>query len=376
MKEVVFLTGTRADYGKLKSLIEILNFDSNYNVSIIATGMHLLPKYGSTVNQIIEDNLGTVVMLPNYTQEQQMEITLAKTIENLSNFIDETLVDLLVVHGDRVEALAGAIVGAIRNVPVAHIEGGELSGTVDGMIRHSVTKLAHLHFVSNSISRKRLIQLGEQPDSIFEIGSPDIDIMFSNSLPSITEVRKRYEINFSEYAIVIFHPVTTEDTNIQEYVENLCQALIQSKENYVVIKPNNDRGSEIIQRSLNEKLVGPNFRHLTSMRFEFFLSLIKHSRFIIGNSSAGIREAPYYGVPAINIGSRQRNRSASKIVINSDADAQSIFAAIQRINGLDKKTEFEFGEGDSSIKFKNILDSILKWPISTDKIFNDVYNLI
>ena len=186
MKEVVFLTGTRADYGKLKSLIEILHLDSNYNVSIIATGMHLLPKYGSTVNQIIEDNLGEVVILPTYMQEQQMEITLAKTIENISNFVNETKVDLLVVHGDRVEALAGAIVGAIRNVPVAHIEGGEVSGTVDGLIRHSVTKLSHLHFVSNSISRKRLIQLGEQSDSIYEIGSPDIDIMFSNFLPSIT----------------------------------------------------------------------------------------------------------------------------------------------------------------------------------------------
>jgi UDP-N-acetylglucosamine 2-epimerase (hydrolysing) len=372
VNEVVFLTGTRADYGKLKSLIKILHLDSNYNVSIIATGMHLLPKYGSTVNQIIEDNLGNVVILPNYTQEQQMEITLAKTIENISNFISETKVDLLVVHGDRVEALAGAIVGAIRNVPVAHIEGGEVSGTVDGVIRHSVTKLAHLHFVSNSISRQRLIQLGEQPNSIFEIGSPDIDVMFSNFLPSIAEVRKRYEINFSEYAIVIFHPVTTEDDNVQEYAENLCQALIQSKENYVVIKPNNDRGSEIIQRSLNQKLVGPNFRHLASMRFEYFLTLIKHSRFMIGNSSAGIREAPYYGVPAINIGSRQRNRSKSKMVINSDSDTESIFEAIQRINGIDTKPEFEFGKGDSSIKFKSVLDNILKWPISIDKIFNDV----
>ena len=373
MKEVVFLTGTRADYGKLKSLIEILRIDSNYNVSIIATGMHLLPKYGSTVNQIIEDNLGDVVILPTYLQEQQMEITLAKTIENISNFINETKVDLLVVHGDRLEALAGAIVGAIRNVPVAHIEGGEVSGTVDGLIRHSVTKLSHLHFVSNSISRQRLIQLGEQSDSIFEIGSPDIDIMFSNFLPSITEVKKRYEINFSEYAIVIFHPVTTEENNVQEYAENLCQALIQSKENYIVIKPNNDRGSEIIQRSLNQKLVGPNFRHLASMRFEYFLSLIKNSRFIIGNSSAGIREAPYYGVPAINIGSRQRNRSTSKTIINSDSDTESIFTAIQSINGLDKNTEFEFGQGDSAIKFKSILDDILKWPISTDKIFNDVF---
>jgi UDP-N-acetylglucosamine 2-epimerase (hydrolysing) len=372
VNEVVFLTGTRADYGKLKSLIKILHLDSNYNVSIIVTGMHLLPKYGSTVIQIIEDNLGDVVILPNYTQEQQMEITLAKTIENISNFINETKVDLLVVHGDRVEALAGAIVGAIRNVPVAHIEGGEVSGTVDGVIRHSVTKLAHLHFVSNSISRQRLIQLGEQPNSIFEIGSPDIDVMFSNFLPSIAEVRKRYEINFSEYAIVIFHPVTTEDDNVQEYAENLCQALIQSKENYVVIKPNNDRGSETIQRILNQKLVGPNFRHLASMRFEYFLTLIKHSRFMIGNSSAGIREAPYYGVPAINIGSRQRNRSKSKMVINSDSDTESIFEAIQRINGIDTKPEFEFGKGDSSIKFKSVLDNILKWPISTDKIFNDI----
>ncbi|CAN2169601.1 WecB UDP-N-acetylglucosamine 2-epimerase [Candidatus Nanopelagicaceae bacterium] len=371
-KRISFLTGTRADYGKIKSLLSILNDDRKYQVDVLVTGMHLLPKYGETVSQVMLDGLGQIHLLPNQSSEQAMEVSLAKTIEQLSNFIQNNMPDLLVVHGDRIEALAGAIVGALRNVPVAHIEGGEVSGTIDGLIRHSISKLAHIHFVANEEAKSRLMQLGENEDSIYIIGSPDVDIMFSKELPGIEDVKQRYEIPFSKYAILTFHPVTTELKDLQTQIERICTAIINSEENFVVIKSNNDLGSEIIQKVIEEKLIAKNFKHLPSMRFEYFLTLMKNSQFMVGNSSAGVRETTYYGVPSINIGSRQRNRNKSNLIIDVNAVESEILVAISKTKLLKRDPQHSFGDGKSDQLFKEILDKEVVWPITTDKVFVDM----
>ena len=289
MQKVAFLTGTRADYGKLKALMQVLAESESFDVQVLVTGMHLLPQYGMTVSQIINDNIGTVHLIPNNTTSQTMESTLSKTIEQLAAFLEHNKMDLLIIHGDRIEALAGAIVGSLRNLPTAHIEGGEVSGTVDGLIRHSISKLAHLHFVSNETAKNRVIQLGEREDSIYVIGSPDVDVMLSNKLPSMSEVINRYKIPFDEYAIAIFHPVTNEISTLKNQIVQFCNALQESSENYIIIKPNNDLGTEIIQEELSKLDSKSKFLHVPSMRFEFFLTLLKNSKFIIGNSSAGVR---------------------------------------------------------------------------------------
>lgn len=343
----------------------------DFKISILVTGMHLLPQYGSTVGQVIEDNLGEVHFLPNLVGEQSMESALARTIEQVSNFTSENSLDLLVVHGDRIEALAGAIVGALRNIPTAHIEGGEVSGTVDGLIRHSVSKLSHLHFVSNREASRRLIQLGENQENIHVIGSPDIDIMLSNDLPDLEEVIKKYQIPFTEYAILIFHPVTTEIDKIQNQIDNLVRAINNDSRNFVIIKPNNDLGSEIIQRKL-ALLKGERFVHIPSMRFEYFLTLLKNAQLIAGNSSAGIREAPYYGVPTLNIGSRQLNRGFGPQIVNVDADEDSIALGLAQAMNLPRELTKDFGIGDAAQKFAEILTSPI-WPISTDKVFIDIH---
>jgi UDP-N-acetylglucosamine 2-epimerase (hydrolysing) len=372
MKNISFLTGTRADYGKIKPLMKSLGETGKFKISILVTGMHLLPQYGSTVGQVIEDNLGEVHFLPNLVGEQSMETALARTIEQLSIFTSDNHVDLLVVHGDRIEALAGAIVGALRNIPTAHIEGGEVSGTVDGLIRHSVSKLSHLHFVSNEEALKRLVQLGENPKNVHVIGSPDIDIMLSSTLPSLSEVRSKYEIPFEEYSIVIFHPVTTEVNEIQAQTSELVRAIEKDKSNYIIIKPNNDLGSEIVQGQL-ALLEGERFIHIPSMRFEYFLTLLKYSRMIVGNSSAGIREAPYYGVPTVNIGSRQLNRGSGPQIINVDPKESAITKGMGQAMELSKVITQEFGSGDAANKFRDILSSSDIWPISTDKVFIDIH---
>jgi UDP-N-acetylglucosamine 2-epimerase (hydrolysing) len=302
-----------------------------------------------------------------------MDLTLAKTIEGFSSYCKTINPDLIVIHGDRVETLAGAIVGSLNNILVAHIEGGELSGTIDELIRHSVTKLSHIHFVSNNEAAKRLIQMGEIKSSIFTIGSPDIDIMFSNNLPSKETVKEYYKIDFDTYAIVMFHPVTTEAKQMKQYANDFVESLLEIKENFVVIFPNNDLGSKYIIEAYHKIKDNSRFRIFPSLRFEYFLVLLKNAKFIIGNSSAGIREAPYYGIPIINIGTRQQNRSLNADIINVDYQKENIVKALElvlshKINPIVNN----FGNGNSAELFLNSLLSDEVWNINYQKQFKNI----
>src|SRR6476660_8536687 len=205
MRKILFLTGTRADFGKIKSLIQILENSEDFEVYVFVTGMHLLKEYGYTLVEIERCGFGNIHTFYNHTHESTMDLTLSKTIEGLSAYVKTVNPDMIVIHGDRVETLAGAIVGSLNNILVAHIEGGELSGTVDELIRHSVTKLSHIHFVSNDGAAKRLIQMGEMKSSVYTIGSPDVDIMFSGDLPDLQTAKAYYEIEFDNYAVAMFH---------------------------------------------------------------------------------------------------------------------------------------------------------------------------
>lgn len=372
MKKILFLTGTRADFGKIKSLISILEKNSGFEVFVFVTGMHLQKEYGYTLIEIERCNFKNLHTFENHTHETTMDLTLAKTIEGLSAYVKTIQPDMIIVHGDRVETLAGAIVGSLNNILVAHIEGGELSGTVDELIRHSVSKLCHIHFVSNEAAAKRLKQMGEINSSIFTIGSPDIDVMFSDELPHLETVKDYYKIPFEKYAIVMFHPVTTEVAEMTKYVDNFVRSLQNDHHNYVVIYPNNDLGSAYIIEGYNKLKANPRFRVFPSLRFEYFLTLLKSSQFIIGNSSAGIREAPYYGIPIINIGTRQQNRAVHSDIINVDYTTMSIQEALRNIDQQEiQKAKTDFGYGNSTQLFlESIMDSTI-WKINHQKQFRD-----
>ncbi len=372
-KKILFLTGTRADFGKIKSLIQILEAHSDFEVFIFVTGMHLQKEYGYTLLEVQRCGFSNVHTFENHTHETTMDLTLAKTIEGLSAFVKSCDPDMILVHGDRVEALAGAIVGSLNNILVAHIEGGEVSGTIDELIRHSTSKMSHIHFVSNEKAKERLLQMGELEESIFTIGSPDVDIMFSNNLPNIDAVKLYYEIPFQEYAIVMFHPVTTEVLHMDEYAKNFVEALLQDTHNFIVIFPNNDLGSKVILQAY--KLLENNirFRIFPSLRFEYFLILLKKAQFIIGNSSAGIREAPYYGLPIINIGTRQNNRSVHADIINTDYNYKSIQSALEIIdNHKVNATHSDFGVGNSAVLFLESLQKNDIWNLNHQKQFNEL----
>lgn len=375
MKKIIFLTGTRADYGKLKPLMQKMAEDGDFETHLFVTGMHLLTKYGYTCSEIEQNGFRNIYKFINQNDSDGMDHILAKTITGLSDYVREIKPDLLIVHGDRVEALAGAIVGSLNNIPTGHIEGGEVSGTIDELIRHAVTKLSHLHFVANKDARRRLVQLGEDTTSIHIIGSPDIDVMNSAALPTIDAVKNYYEINYDKYSILILHSVTTELDLLEFQVNEIIVALIESKLNYVVIYPNNDPGSEIILKEFNKKLlISNNFRIFPSMRFEYFLTLLKYSNFIIGNSSAGIREAPFFGVPTVNIGTRQNRRSNAPSIINAISTAKDIGIAISQIKTTKRIKFSDFGLGDSANEFIRIIKSLNLKEIETQKYFNDIGN--
>tara|TARA_Y100001935_G_C17306808_1_gene512835 strand:- start:972 stop:2126 length:1155 start_codon:yes stop_codon:yes gene_type:complete len=373
-KKILFITGTRADFGKLKPLMQSVDKSKTFSCNIFVTGMHLLSRYGSTHDEIRKSGFKNLYLFMNQiaiSENHQMDMILGKTIEGLGHYVREFKTDLIVVHGDRVEALAGAVVGALNNILVCHIEGGELSGTVDELIRHSITKLSHVHFVANDTARNRLIQMGESINSVFIIGSPEVDIMLSETLPAIEDVKRRYDIQFDDYNIFIYHPVTTELNDLQKKIKAVLNALVKSEQKYIVIYPNNDNGSDIIFSELQKQKDNNNFKFFPSIRFEYYISLMKNAKRVIGNSSAGVREASVFGVPSINIGTRQSNRGQYESIINVDENEQKILEAIEDVPKRFSPS-LDFGIGESA---KSFIDTISKksfWGIPNQKQFKDI----
>lgn len=372
-RKIVFLTGTRADFGKIKALVQTLENHNSFEPYLFVTGMHLLKEYGYTLIEVERCGFKNISTFHNHTDEATMDLTLAKTINGFSQYVKEVEPDLIVIHGDRVEALAGAIVGSLNNILVAHIEGGELSGTIDELIRHSVSKLSHIHYTSNEEAKMRLMQMGELEESIFTIGSPDVDIMFSDSLPDLNEVKRYYQIGFKSYGVAMFHPVTTEVDVIEGKANQFVDALIESNKNYVVIYPNNDLGSKYILKAYERLKTNSRFKVFPSIRFEYFLILLKYSEFIIGNSSAGVREAPYYGVPTINIGNRQLNRASSSKIINVPCEKALILKAFDNLCNIAEESTEKFGKGNSAKLFLDSLEASNIWSIDHQKQFKDAF---
>lgn len=370
-RKIVFITGTRADFGKLKPLMIRLQSEAMFEVHIFVTGMHMLSRYGYTCKEVEKASFKNIHKYINQNIDDNMDIILSKTITGLSDYVREIVPDLLLVHGDRVETLAGAIVGSLNNILVGHIEGGEVSGSIDEMLRHAVSKLSHTHFIANESAKRRLMQLGESEDSIYVIGSPDIDVMESDALPYLDDVKRRYQFDFDNYAILIFHPVTTELGTLKTIIREVVNATINSGLNFIVIYPNNDHGTNIIFDEYERFCNIERIKVHRSLRFEYFLTLLKNCSFIMGNSSAGVREAPHYGVPSINLGGRQRNRNSCASIIDCNVDERAIGAAIARVRDMPRTSFKQFGRGNSAQKFIEIVSAASFWGRDVQKHFVD-----
>ena len=370
MKKIVFITGTRADFGHIKSLIDICVKSNLYEVSIFATSMHLSSKHGYTINDIYEDDYKNVHAYLSYKDNETMDETLANIIYGFSKYIKEIKPDLICVMGDRVEMMAGAIVGTLNNILTIHLQAGDISGTIDNSIRHAISKMCHAHFCANKIARERLLKMGENENNIFVIGSSSVDNIFNINLDLYDAIKKIYNINFNEYGILIFHPVTTEVNDIENQIRNLVDSIIESELNYIVINPNNDMGCDFIFNEY-KRLEGNNrIKIFSSIKYKYFLSLLSNAKFMIGNSSSAIIEAPYFSIPVINIGNRQNERDLTNNIFNCGYEKEDIKKTVEKALKYDDKIEGAYGKGNSAELFLEILSSDAFREIKKQKKFN------
>ena len=370
-RSILFVTGTRADFGKLEPLA-VATRDAGFAVSFFVTGMHLLDRYGLTKVEVHRMAGVTVHEFLNQRAGDPQDMVLAKTVMGFSDFVTEHRPDLIVVHGDRVEALACALVAATNYVRSAHIEGGEVSGTIDEVFRHCNTKLASHHFVSSEQAARRVKSLGEPDGAIHVIGSPELDFHSKDSGVTIDAVRQRYDIPFADYGICVFHPVTSEADTMGAQARDLYGALTASGRNFVLIAPNNDPGSSAIFDVIRD-LPAERFRTIPSMRFAHFSELMKNAALMVGNSSAGVREAPFLGIPSLDIGSRQTNRAESPSVAFADAGETDKIAAFLRDHwGKTQARHTAFGTGNAAQRFVETLRREAFWSGTLQKEFADI----
>ena len=321
-------SGTRADFPRIKSVLEKIKIDKYFDLKIVVTGSHLLKSAGSTYKEILEENFKIDHKVKMFSDPPDDSLyggakAFAKCSSGISNILKNYKPDLALVTVDRVETLAIASVCALMNIPIAHVQGGEVSGTIDESIRHAVTKLSHIHFVATKQAEKRVIKLGENPKHVFNVGCPYIDIINSE--------RKNKEVLMdlpSNFGIFTMHSVTTDLKEAKlHFIEVIKAIKIISKDFFIfAFIPNTDPGRNYILKKL--KLL-KNIKILNHLKSRDFLFLMKNAKFMFGNSSAGIREAASFKLPVLNIGSRQRGREHSNNVIHCGFNKEEILKKIK-----------------------------------------------
>ncbi|MEL6682668.1 MAG: UDP-N-acetylglucosamine 2-epimerase [Pseudomonadota bacterium] len=369
-KSLLFVTGTRADFGKLEPLASVSR-DAGFGVTFFVTGMHMLRRYGLTKLEVHRTTGVRVHEFLNQRADDPQDIVLAKTVTGFSDFIQEERPDLVIIHGDRVEAMACALVCATNYIRCAHIEGGEVSGTIDEIYRHCNSKLASHHFVSSADAAQRVMALGEAKETVHAIGSPELDFHAGPSGVSIDQVKTRYDLPFEDFGICVFHPVTSETATLGAQATALFETLDASGKNFVVIAPNNDPGSSDIFAAI-DRLPKDRFRVIPSMRFAHFSELMKNACVMVGNSSAGVREAPFIGLPSLDIGTRQTNRAKAKSVFFATADETDKLKAFLNTQwGTSYARDDAFGGGSAAERFLAVLQDDTFWQGSLQKTFHD-----
>ena len=332
-RHIAVMTGGRMTYGYSRPVMRAIERDPALRYSLIVTNQHLLPTFGSTVEEIEQDGLNITdriyMSLDGYTPA-----TMAKSLGIGLMGITDALVrlkpDLLLVVGDRGEHLMGAIAGAHMNIPVAHIQAGELSGNIDGMTRHAITRFAHLHFASNQDAADRLRKMGEQEFRIHLTGAPQLDELVKGEFAKPEEIAGRFQLNLKEPLLLVSqHPVTEEYHDVTGQIRETLEAIVDFKLPTVVVFPNNDAASERIRRVI-EHYRRPFVRIERNVPRRIYAGLMNVASVLVGNSSGGLIEAPCFKLPAVNIGNRQRDRFRGNNVIDVQYDRAAIRAAIQR----------------------------------------------
>lgn len=378
------VTTTRSEYGLLKNLIRQIHEDPQTELCLIVTGTHLMEAYGMTVRYIEEDGFPISLRVPveiDTGSATAISQTMGRYFFAFSDVFEKTALDFLVVLGDRYEMIPICYCAANAHIPIAHISGGEITeGAIDDAVRHSLTKLSYLHFPACETYRNRIIQLGEDPSRVFNVGDPGVENIKKIPLLSEQAVRDQFHLGQAPYFAVIFHPVTLDKMKPADQVEQLLAALDTFKDiRFVIMKANSDLGGQEINDRLESFVCTHDHCTLfSSLRIEEFLSLQKYAMGLIGNSSSGIVETPCFGIPTVNIGDRQRGRLYADSILSCPVDKNEIINAISlaMTDGFREKaknTVNPYGDGETSSEIlAQIKHFIEKKSVDLKKGFYDI----
>lgn len=386
MKKIAVVTATRAEYGLLSPVIQELRKMENENIQIelIVTGTHLSEKYGMTIKEIEADGerIDHKIFVPIESGTAlDISSNQASVLVKFTGLFMQQKYDAVLLLGDRYETLMIAIAAGNTKTPIFHLCGGDTTeGALDEWIRHSITKISYLHFVTNEDSRRRVIQLGENPERVFNYGSTSIDNIMRVADLSKTKVLESINLQECKYAVCTYHPVTMENDSIENQIDNFLTTIeMFSDIQFIVTKSNADLGGARINELLDRATKSVKNLHVfTSLGIRKYLSLMKYAEFVLGNSSSGIIEAPVFQVPTINIGDRQRGRLQSKSIINCKTDSNSIAAAIQtamsdEYKSMCKNVISPYGSGNTGKQIAHkVMEVIWDGTIDLKKKFFDL----
>lgn len=355
MMKITVVTATRAEYGILRPLIIKFKEDKEIDLDLVVTGTHLLEKYGNTYEEIIKDGISITQMIPILEEDNTpygINLTMSNAMREFAKYFKEQKPDCVIILGDRTEMLAISCAAMNEQIPIAHLHGGELTeGAVDDCVRHAITKLSYLHFPATEVYRKRIIQMGESPERVFNVGALGVENTLKVPLMSRAQICTELGIPQNQkYVVVTFHPVTTQYGQEREQVNELLQAMRERSEYfYLITKANADAGGELVNELLEKFCSEEGGAHLvSSLGVVRYLSAVKHAEFVLGNSSSGIIEAPALGTPTVNIGDRQKGRLMADTVVSCDTVCENIIKAMEVARNMEHKLSYDYGDGNTS----------------------------
>lgn len=366
MRTIAALTGSRGEWGYIRPILKYIDQDPDLDYRIIATHMHLLSTFGSSVKEIERDGFHVderVYMTFDGYNASTMTKSLGVLLLELPTVLSRMRPDIILLAGDRGEQLMGAVAGLHLGIPVAHIQAGELSGNVDGIVRHAITKLAHIHFAANEEFAERVRRMGEQDFRIFVTGAPLVDELVEGPITPEAELRQRYRLpDQQRLVLTVQHPVTEEEGAAGEQVSETISALMELNWPTIFIYPNGDAGSESIRGQL-AAFKRPNVRMFRNLPRQDYLGLMRMASVVVGNSSSGIMEAPSFGRPTVNIGRRQSGRPQACNVINVGYRKSDIVSALKRAISPDfvakaSTARNPYGDGNASERIVDVLKNI------------------
>ena len=364
-RSVIVTTGTRADYGILRPILDEIKNSKKLDLKLIVTGSHFLKEYGMTVNQIKKDGYQITAKIPIMPKtDSKFELTkiLGECIVEFSKIFEKLKPDINIIFGDRDEMLASAIAAYHMNIPNAHIHGGDKSGGLDEYTRHAITKLSNIHFAATKKSANRILRMGEKSQNIFHTGSPSIDELVSNKITKINELKKKYgdEI-INNKILLVQHSVTTEIDDVKNQINETLNAIIKLQKKTIIIGANIDSGNQIIHKKIKQIIGKYNFIHFyPTLPRNDFLGLLQNCRVLVGNSSSGIIEASFFKKPVVNIGIRQNFREKGPNVIDvKQFTEKSICNAIEKaLKSKKLKQSSIYGKGNAAKKIIKHLEEI------------------